>query len=77
MEQLQRSLGEMAQRIQQLHDELPNYWNQGEDLVTDNLVSDIMSIESEWILDEELRAEFSCIMDAPDDEDKDVENGDP
>lgn len=61
MEPLQRSLVEMAERIQELYQQLPDEWDSGTDLRIDNLVADIEAIESEWIIDPQQRRELSCI----------------
>lgn len=60
---LKYSLIEMGKRINTLLDFIPEdiTWNPGEDPTIDEAADAILAIESEWILDEDQRREFSVI----------------
>ena len=58
---LKYSLIEMGKRINTLLDFIPEdiTWEPGEDPTIDEAADAILAIESEWILDEDQRREFS------------------
>ena len=60
---LKYSLIEMGKRINTLLDFIPEdiTWEPGEDPTIDEAADAILAIESEWILDEDQRREFSVI----------------
>ena len=59
MEKMHRSLTEIAQRISKLQESIPDISNTGDNETIDHLVSDIVSIEEEWLIDPEQRERFS------------------
>ena len=64
---IQRTLAETWKRLDQLVDQVPDNVNCEEDEKAREMVLNIWSIEEEWILDPELRAELSLIQTNDDD----------
>ena len=69
IEPLERSLREMGLRLTELQQQLPDIWDEGDDDDTDDLVASINAIEEEWLLDPDLRKQFSVIEELPRDDD--------
>jgi hypothetical protein len=69
IEPLERSLREMGLRLTELQEQLPEIWDEGDDEGTDDLVASINAIEEEWLVDPDLRRQFSVIEEMPDDDD--------
>jgi len=69
IEPLERSLREMGLRLTELQEQLPEIWDEGDDEDTDDLVASINAIEEEWLVDPDLRRQFSVIEEMPDDDD--------
>tara|TARA_Y100000033_G_scaffold21047_1_gene19817 strand:- start:371 stop:586 length:216 start_codon:yes stop_codon:yes gene_type:complete len=69
IEPLERSLREMGLRLTELQEQLPEIWDEGDDDETDDLVASINAIEEEWLVDPDLRRQFSVIEEMPDDDD--------
>ena len=69
IEPLERSLREMGLRLTELQQQLPEIWDEGDDDDTDDLVASINAIEEEWLVDPDLRRQFSVIEELPNDDD--------
>lgn len=69
IEPLERSLREMGLRLTELQEQLPEIWDEGDDDETDDLVASINAIEEEWLVDPDLRRQFSVIEEMPSDDD--------
>ena len=69
LEPLERSLREMGLRLTELQEQLPDIWDEGDDDETDDLVASINAIEEEWLVDPDLRRQFSVIEELPDKDD--------
>ena len=69
IEPLERSLREMGLRLTELQEQLPEIWDEGDDDETDDLVASINAIEEEWLVDPDLRRQFSVIEEMPNDDD--------
>ena len=69
IEPLERSLREMGLRLTELQQQLPEIWDEGDDDETDDLVASINAIEEEWLVDPDLRRQFSVIEEMPNDDD--------
>ena len=69
IEPLERSLREMGLRLTELQQQLPEIWDEGDDENTDDLVASINAIEEEWLVDPDLRRQFSVIEELPNDDD--------
>ena len=69
IEPLERSLREMGLRLTELQQQLPEVWDEGDDDETDDLVASINAIEEEWLVDPDLRRQFSVIEELPNDDD--------
>ena len=69
IEPLERSLREMGLRLTELQQQLPDIWDEGDDDDTDDLVASINAIEEEWLVDPDLRRQFSVIEELPRDDD--------
>ena len=69
IEPLERSLREMGLRLTELQEQLPEIWDEGDDEDTDDLVASINAIEEEWLVDPDLRRQFSVIEEMPNDDD--------
>lgn len=69
LEPLERSLREMGLRLTELQEQLPEIWDEGDDEDTDDLVASINAIEEEWLVDPDLRRQFSVIEEMPNDDD--------
>jgi hypothetical protein len=59
----------MGLRLTELQEQLPEIWDEGDDEGTDDLVASINAIEEEWLVDPDLRRQFSVIEEMPDDDD--------
>ena len=69
IEPLERSLREMGLRLTELQQQLPEVWDEGDDDETDDLVASINAIEEEWLVDPDLRRQFSVIEELPNNDD--------
>ena len=69
IEPLERSLREMGLRLTELQQQLPEVWDEGDDDETDDLVASINAIEEEWLVDPDLRRQFSVIEGLPNNDD--------
>ena len=59
----------MGLRLTELQQQLPEIWDEGDDDETDDLVASINAIEEEWLVDPDLRRQFSVIEEMPNDDD--------
>ena len=69
IEPLERSLREMGLRLTELQQQLPEIWDEGDDDDTDDLVASINAIEEAWLVDPDLRRQFSVIEELPNNDD--------